>query len=64
MDKIIEEVGEENIIQVVTDNEQSWQSGGPGRAGPKLVRAKIDPDFSGQNFSSPSRPKNRAGRAK
>ena len=35
-----------------------------GRAGPKPGRAKIGPVFSGQNFNSPARPKNRAGRAK
>ena len=38
-----------------------------GRAGPgwpKPGRAKIGPIFSGQNFSNPARPKNRAGRAK
>ena len=39
---------------------------GPGQqwAGPKQGRAKIGPVFSGQNFNSPARPKNRAGRAK
>ena len=39
---------------------------GPGQqwAGPKPGRTKIGPDFSGQNFSSPARPKNRVGRAK
>ena len=39
---------------------------GPGQqwAGPKPGRAKIGPVFSGQNFNSPARPKNRAGRAK
>ena len=39
---------------------------GPGQqwAGPKQGRAKIGPIFSGQNFNSPARPKNRAGRAK
>ena len=42
---------------------QSWQSGGPGRAGsgqqwagPKPGRAKIGPIFLGQNFSSLARP--------
>ena len=35
-----------------------------GRAGPIVGRAKIGPVFSGQNFNSPARPKNRAGRAK
>ena len=34
------------------------------RARPKPGRAKIGPVFSGQNFNSPARPKNRAGRAK
>ena len=37
---------------------------GPGWAGPTVGRAKIGPVFSGQNFNSPSRPKNRADRAK
>ena len=39
---------------------------GPGQqwAGPKYGRAKIGPIFSGQNFNSPARPKNRAGRDK
>ena len=36
---------------------------GLGWAGPKPGRAKIGPIFSGQNFNSPARPKNRAGRA-
>ena len=38
----------------------------PGQqwAGPKSGQAKIDSDFSDQNFSSPTRPKNRTGRAK
>ena len=31
-----------------------------GRAGPILGRAKIGPVFSGQNFNSSARPKNRA----
>ena len=35
-----------------------------GRAGPKPGRAKIGPIFSGQNFNSSTRPKNRVGRAK
>ena len=39
---------------------------GPGQqwVGPKPGRAKIGPVFSGQNFNSPVRPKNRASRAK
>ena len=44
---------------------------GPGRAepgqqwaGPKPGRAKINPVFSGKDFNSPTRPKNRVGRAK
>ena len=37
---------------------------GPGWAGPIVGQAKIGPVFSGQNFNSPARPKNRAGRAK
>ena len=41
-----------------------WAGPGQHWAGPKPGRAKIGPDFSGQNFSSPTRPKNRAGRAK
>ena len=28
MDKIVEEVGEENIVQVVTDNEASFKAAG------------------------------------
>ena len=40
--------------------------GGPGQqwAGSKPGWAKIGPVFSGQNFNSSARPKNRAGRAK
>ena len=37
---------------------------GLGWVGPTMGRAKIGPVFSGQNFNSPARPKNRAGRAK
>ena len=39
---------------------------GPGQqwARPKPGRAKIGQVFSSQNFNSPARPKNRAGRAK
>ena len=37
---------------------------GPSWAGPIVGRAKIGPIFSGQNFNSPARPKNRAGWAK
>ena len=39
---------------------------GPGQqwVGPKPGRAKTGPIFSSQNFNSPARPKNRAGRAK
>ena len=33
-------------------------------AGPKPGQAKIGSIFSGQNFNSPVRPKNRVGRAK
>ena len=47
------------------------RAGGPGRAGPgqqwagpKSGRAKIGPVFSGQDFNSSARPKNRAGGAK
>ena len=49
---------------------QNWQSGTSSRvglglqwAGPKSGRVKIDSVFSGQNFNSPTRPKNRSSRS-
>ena len=53
-----------HLICIVPDVEVAIGQGGPGWVGPIVGRVKIGMIFSGQNFNSLARSKNRAGRAK
>ena len=55
-----------SCIRYCSHIEVAIRRAGPGQqwAEPKPGRAKIGPIFSGQDFNSPARPKNRAGQAK